>query len=719
MAEEDESKKYGEARKHDPKFKGPLKNRSCTDIICCLLFLICIVAMIVCSAIGYARGNPAKLVFPTDSAGSICGYDKSVVSKPNLMYFDLLQCSKVQSIFLGCPTPQVCVESCTTDYYVYLESIAIETAGGGQDNTERNKLLCKYNVDPTSGTKTIQELVSDEDCAAYYLPNTAIVGRCVPSIFLTIFDKSKELVTSGNYNITTAGGTAVTGNLVEQASEYLATFLSATQVVELVFKDIVSAWYLMLIFMGIAMIFCFIWIVLLRWFAGILVWVSIIVVLALLGFGCYYSYSQYYDLKNQNVTAEFGVSELFTLNFSYYLGLKETWLAFGCTTATFLLIFLLVLIFLVSRICIAIELIKEGSRAIGNMIFTLFWPIIPFLMQVAVVAYMGASAIYIAGIGGPEYYSNGTDIANSINSVLDRVPCTPDNSTVGSFCDFVRYGGTDYIIAMEVFMLFMFFWLMNFVVALGQMTLAGAFASYYWAFEKPKDIPAFPLMSGLYRSIRYHLGTLAFGSLIIAIIQMIRVALEYLDSKLKGAENKVAKFMVKCLKCFFACLEKLIKFLNRNAYIMTAVYGKNFCTAAKDAFFLIMRNVVRAVVLDKVTDYVLFLSKLMVTAAIGVGAYFWFQGKVSLFTEFIPVLNYYLTPVIVVILGTYLITCCFFSVYTMAVDTLFLCFLEDLEMHDGSPEKPYYMSKGLMKILGKKNKKEKKVDKDEAKEEDK
>ena len=37
----------------------------------------------------------------------------------------------------------------------------------------------------------------------------------------------------------------------------------------------------------------------------------------------------------------------------------------------------------------------------------------------------------------------------------------------------------------------------------------------------------------------------------------------------------------------------------------------------------------------------------------------------------------------------------------MAVDTLFLCFLEDLERNDGTPEKPYYMSKNLRKILGK------------------
>lgn len=30
--------------------------------------------------------------------------------------------------------------------------------------------------------------------------------------------------------------------------------------------------------------------------------------------------------------------------------------------------------------------------------------------------------------------------------------------------------------------------------------------------------------------------------------------------------------------------------------------------------------------------------------------------------------------------------------------------VEDVERNDGSPEKPYFMSKNLMKILGKKNK---------------
>lgn len=47
------------------------------------------------------------------------------------------------------------------------------------------------------------------------------------------------------------------------------------------------------------------------------------------------------------------------------------------------------------------------------------------------------------------------------------------------------------------------------------------------------------------------------------------------------------------MKCCFWCLEKCLRYLNKNAYIGIAIYGKNFCKAAKDAFFLLLRNALR------------------------------------------------------------------------------------------------------------------------------
>ena len=68
-----------------------------------------------------------------------------------------------------------------------------------------------------------------------------------------------------------------------------------------------------------------------------------------------------------------------------------------------------------------------------------------------------------------------------------------------------------YSIVLQVFQLFMWLWLMNFIIGLGQLTLAGAFASYYWAFDKKKDIPALPVLSSFGRSLRFVVRLLSVG----------------------------------------------------------------------------------------------------------------------------------------------------------------------------------------------------------------
>ena len=48
-------------------------------------------------------------------------------------------------------------------------------------------------------------------------------------------------------------------------------------------------------------------------------------------------------------------------------------------------------------------------------------------------------------------------------------------------------------------------------------------------------------------------------------------------------------------------IEKCMKFINKNAYIQTAIFGYHFCKAAKCAFFLILRNIARIMALSIVS----------------------------------------------------------------------------------------------------------------------
>ena len=270
-------------------------------------------------------------------------------------------------------------------------------------------------------------------------------------------------------------------------------------------------------------------------------------------------------------------------------------------------------------------------------------------------------------------------------------------------CQFTKYEKNGWFGSwMNWYNVFGFLWTMELVTAFGEFVLAGVFARWYWTFNK-KDVPTCTLGSSFCNALTFHMGTLAFGALIIAIIRFIRTVLEYVETKLKAYNNDLTRCCLCLCKCCLWCLEKFMRFINRNAYIMCAMKSTNFCVSAKDAFNLLMRNMLRVVVLNNVVAFLLFIGKLVIMAGVGALSYFVFSGQLPGLQEEIPTLNYLFTPIVVIVIGTYFITSSFFSVYSMAVDTLFLCFLEDLERNDGTPSRPYFMSKGLQAIVGKMN----------------
>uniref|UniRef100_A0A4W6EMB9 Choline transporter-like protein n=1 Tax=Lates calcarifer TaxID=8187 RepID=A0A4W6EMB9_LATCA len=657
----------GEAAQFDPTFKGPIKNRGCTDIICCILFMAVILGYIVVGILAWLYGDPRHVLYPRNSTGWFCGIGPNK-NRPNVLYFDILKCATSINIMatalngLQCPTTQVCVEECPSSFWAvgvgsYLPDV--------KPASVFNQSLCVPSVDLAKTTLVILNL----------LPFMSALCFCLSS------------------------GTFVNG-------------FNAREIGVRIFEDFASSWPWILIGLLIAMVVSLLFLLLLRFTAPVMVWVLIIGVLGAGAYGIWHCYWEYDNYKNSSSSI---TNVGFTTNFSVYLQVQETWLAFLIIISVAEAIILLTLIFLRTRILIAIALIQESSKAISHMMSALLYPLITFVLLLVCVAYWGATALYLATSGGPIYRVVALNATNDeCKSINGSVSCDPQVSCPSASCIFIRYNNEGLlqrnIFNLQIYNAVAFLWCVNFVIALGQCTLAGAFASYYWAFTKPDDIPMFPVCGGFIRSLRYHVGSLAFGALILTLVQIVRILLEYIDHKTRSAQNPVARFIMCCMKCCFWCLEKFIKFLNRNAYIMIAIYGKNFCVSAKNAFMLLMRNVIRVVVLDKVTDLLLFFGKLLVVGGVGVLSFFFFSGRILLpgSTFRSETLNYYWMPIITVVFGSYLIAHGFFSVYNMCVDTLFLCFLEDLERNDGSLQKPYFMSKNLMKILNKSNKAPKK-----------
>ncbi|RNA18797.1 choline transporter 2, partial [Brachionus plicatilis] len=635
--------------------------------------MLCVAILVAISVISYLNGDPKSLILPHDSQGNICG-QADYADKKHLFFFDLTKCLSFLSAINGCPTRQICVSQCPSEYgYSQVASLA-----------PKLEPFC----DPVT-----------KECPTYVIPSEPIFGRCVPKIIASLGDNLQGIVEAfdPDTNQTVAieafdpsGQMApLTYQTLLKSIEYLKNFLNLKESSELIFEDFAKTYWLILAGMAAAALLCFIWIFALR----------------------------------------------FLIKPMVYCSFALTWLALSILFGLIFLILLVVTTFLRKQIKFAIALIKEVSKAVVDMPSVLVWPLVPLVIQTAFIVYCLTVSVYLASSGIKLYKV--VDTNNSFVNVTERVVsqvnvgdyCIPElfdkTSVPDSYeCFFYKFGfnttlpfGVDsaqlknyytffmqaineYQWVPQVYVVFMLFWLVAFSVALNQMTLGGAFGAWFFSRHDKmsvKKLPFVAVIGSFWRAVFYHLGTVAFGSLLIALLKLVRLFLEFLSSKAKQSENKAAKYTLKCMKCCFWCLERLVKFLNRRVFIITATYSLSFCSAAKRAVEIITRNILRVLVLNKLSDFVLFISNLCITFVMAVLGFYVFTRKIPLdfLLEVTPELNFYVAPLAVLIIGSYCVSKLFLDVFSFGIDTILLCALIDFEENDGSREKPYFMSKSL------------------------
>ena len=107
-----------------------------------------------------------------------------------------------------------------------------------------------------------------------------------------------------------------------------------------------------------------------------------------------------------------------------------------------------------------------------------------------------------------------------------------------------------------LYMLFSWFWTSQFVIAAGQLVVAMSVSMWYFTRDK-KTVGNATFFKAAKTAMWYHMGTAAFGSLIIAIIKTIRVIISYLQHKFKNSKNFAIKALLCAIQCYMWCIEKV------------------------------------------------------------------------------------------------------------------------------------------------------------------
>ncbi|KAJ8922451.1 hypothetical protein NQ315_004398 [Exocentrus adspersus] len=324
------------------------------------------------------------------------------------------------------------------------------------------------------------------------------------------------------------------------------------------------------------------------------------------------------------------------------------WLPISVTILLVGLIF--VIIFLHKKVALVIILLKEAMKVTFAIPQLMLIPILTFLAGLVLSILLFITLFYIRSSG--------------ILTELTQ--------------DYLIYQPNVVMAFTVLFTYWIGFWVSQFIYGIQYMVIAGAVSKWYFAADKNRLDS--PILTSAAIAFKFHLGSVAFGSMIITLMAIVR---SFLSSILKN----------RALNCVFnmcfAAIEDFLKYLSKNAYILTAMHGKPFYKSGKRAAHIIFKNVANIIALNYIGDFILFMAHVLVVLITLLFTYLIMQGSESDYNFIVYLIVGFVSLIVAIIT---------FAVFETVIDTIFLCFCEDSLMNDGMA-RPYAMSRDLMEFV--------------------
>ena len=228
------------------------------------------------------------------------------------------------------------------------------------------------------------------------------------------------------------------------------------------------------------------------------------------------------------------------------------------------------------------------SAAIVFLIFAVFYiicfiswiPRIPFsvlMLQTVIDVSKNYGHVFIVSlIGGLVATAYAAWFSVTFVAVYAKFyPGQPGCSASGGSCSKAK------VIGLLVFITFASYWISEVIKNVIHVTISGVYGSWYFCSNKPGGFPKGATRGAFKRSVTYSFGSISFGSLIVAIIQLMRQACSIAQQNEAAQGNIVGQILFCVLGCFIGLLDWAVQFINEYAFSYIALYGKAYIPAAK------------------------------------------------------------------------------------------------------------------------------------------
>ncbi|KAJ5577677.1 uncharacterized protein N7459_006641 [Penicillium hispanicum] len=212
----------------------------------------------------------------------------------------------------------------------------------------------------------------------------------------------------------------------------------------------------------------------------------------------------------------------------------------------------------------------------------------------------------------------------SVTLVAIYVAYEPDSTGTNPSC---QNGGcsTAKVIGLVVYVTFAMYWFSEWIKNTVHTTIAGVYGSWYFWSKSAGGMPKGSTRGAFRRATTYSFGSISFGSLIIALINMMRQACSVAQRHEAGQGNLVGSIFIWILGCFISLLDWLVTLFNRYAFCHIALYGKAYIPAAKDTWKMVRDRGIDALVQDCLIGPVLTMGSVFVSYVCALLAYLYLQ----------------------------------------------------------------------------------------------
>ena len=106
------------------------------------------------------------------------------------------------------------------------------------------------------------------------------------------------------------------------------------------------------------------------------------------------------------------------------------------------------------------------------------------------------------------------------------------------------------------YFIFATLWSSALIEAIGIFIIASACCMWYYNHGANSELDS-PVTRSLKMSFRYHFGSLAFGSFILAVVRFLQVLVEAFKKQAEASgadQSKCFEYAINCLRCCLACV---------------------------------------------------------------------------------------------------------------------------------------------------------------------